>query len=201
MFPGKFALVVCDGHSGYGEQDIFFDGLGTGYHKLDWEHWPWTETPNPNAQDAPDERSSKAQMEQMVQSLSRMGIVFHRATSLSCTDVSSLGEGSDVSSLDDEGAYGSDTFVAGDRVQVHGLTTDAGLILNGKTGTVLDFEGDHRYSVTFDDSEVPKIIRSNNLMKIGVLQSVGEMSTCSLQVGDCVVIAGLQNEGAQALNG
>ena len=42
-FPGKLALVVCDGFSGYNddEGDKFCDGTSHGYRNLDYNVWPW----------------------------------------------------------------------------------------------------------------------------------------------------------------
>jgi hypothetical protein len=74
LIPGKFALVVCDGFGGYGEEDIYFDGLGSGYHKLDWSYWPWSKAPNPKAESIPKNAMTK---EQMIHALVRTGIRFH----------------------------------------------------------------------------------------------------------------------------
>jgi len=42
-FPGLFALVVCDGFSGVedDEDNIYYDGFGRKYKKLDYNYWPW----------------------------------------------------------------------------------------------------------------------------------------------------------------
>eukprot|EP00928_Gymnodinium_smaydae_P041197 TRINITY_DN27888_c0_g1_i1.p1 TRINITY_DN27888_c0_g1~~TRINITY_DN27888_c0_g1_i1.p1 ORF type:complete len:420 (+),score=38.56 TRINITY_DN27888_c0_g1_i1:359-1618(+) len=44
-FPGKLALVVCDGFSGFNDDEAakFFDGTSPGYRKVDYKVWPWTD--------------------------------------------------------------------------------------------------------------------------------------------------------------
>jgi len=43
-FPGQFALVVCDGFSGYDDAAMmYYDGLGTNYKEGNYEFWPWTD--------------------------------------------------------------------------------------------------------------------------------------------------------------
>ena len=49
-FPGQFALVVCDGFSGYrdDEESIYYDGIGRRYKKVDYNYWPWTDKMRPS---------------------------------------------------------------------------------------------------------------------------------------------------------
>ena len=41
FFPGKAAIVLCDGWSGYGDQNIYFDGRTDYWVNISWDKWPW----------------------------------------------------------------------------------------------------------------------------------------------------------------
>ncbi len=49
-FPGQFALVVCDGFSGCDDEDgnIYYDGIGRRYKKVDYNYWPWKDKMRPS---------------------------------------------------------------------------------------------------------------------------------------------------------
>mmetsp|Transcript_11563 Transcript_11563/g.20479 ORF Transcript_11563/g.20479 Transcript_11563/m.20479 type:complete len:494 (-) Transcript_11563:236-1717(-) len=184
FIPGKFALVVCDGFGGYGEEDMYFDGLKPGWHDLDYQYWPWSRTSNPKAGSAPMNSHSK---EQLLQALANNGIRFHGADSLSGigADVSSLGSDADASSLDDDHAVNTahvatggraedvgspdDEFLnhleTGDAVLVVGLKSDAARKLNGCTGQITQvFPETGRFGVELQDGLGSKSINGGNLI-------------------------------------
>lgn len=181
FMPGKFALVVCDGFSGYGENNIFFDGLGGGkYHKLNWEYWPWGDVPNPRGESIPSVGMNKERMKVLI---ARAGISF-RGTELVSADVSSLGDSADVSSLDEDHAINNEPlcteraedshsrpekssghFEIGDVVLLVGLKSKAGQRLNGCTGQITQtIEKTNRFGVELHGALGSKSIQAGNLI-------------------------------------